>query len=107
MWRPAKESAILKDIEYCDDILFDNSACQKFWQYIKIKPEKWTEKTTGEPGNGFWMVAILGKSVIYYNDIEEGYNISAFTNHGEIDKYLPGQAKLHEVIDGLFCEMIK
>lgn len=46
-----------------------------FWNLIKIQPEKWSEKDYGAEGGGFWVVAIMGKEVIYYNDIEEGFNI--------------------------------
>lgn len=105
MWTPVKQDRIEKDIEYCGDILFDKPYCFKFWEYIKIVPEKWKEKTMGEEGGGFWVVAIIGKSVIYYNDIEEGYNFSTFTNYGEIDNYYCNQMELHEMIESLFYEI--
>jgi hypothetical protein len=107
MWAPVNKSRILKDIEYCDDILFSNPDCLKFWEYIKIQPEKWTEKTMGEDGGGFWVVAILGKSVIYYNDIEEGYNFSSFTKYGEIDHYYPNQMELYQMIESLYEEIAR
>ncbi len=105
MWTPVKEESIKKDVEYCGDILFDKPDCLRFWEYIKIVPEKWSEKTMGEEGGGFWVVAILGKSVIYYNDIEEGYNLSSFTNYGEIDNYYCNQMELHEMIESIFKEI--
>jgi hypothetical protein len=105
MWTPVKQERIEKDIKYCSDILFDKPSCLKFWEYLKIAPEKWHEKTMGEEGGGFWVVAILGKSVIYYNDIEEGYNLSAFTNYGEIDNYYCNQMELHEMIESIFYEI--
>ena len=105
MWTPVKQERIEKDIEYCGDILFDKPNRLKFWEYIKIVPEKWKEKTMGEEGGGFWVVAIIGKSVIYYNDIEEGYNLSTFTNYGEIDNYYCNQMELHEMIESIFYEI--
>ena len=102
MWTPAKKDKIETDIKFCDDILFVKPDCYKFWEYVKIKPEKWKENTMGQLGGGFWVVAMLGKSVIYYNDIEDGYNLSNFTNYGEIDHYRCGQAELHEVIESIF-----
>lgn len=107
MWTPVKEESINKYVEYCDNILFDKPDCLRFWNYIKIKPEKWTEKTMGEDGGGFWVVAIFGKTVIYYNDIEEGYNLSTFKNYGEIDNYDCNQIELHELIESLFHEIEK
>lgn len=59
----------------------------------------------GEEGGGFWVVAILGKSVIYYNDIEEGYNLSPFIKYGEIENYYCNQIELHEMIKSLFYEI--
>lgn len=107
MWTPVKETTIRKDIAYCGDLLFDQPACLQFWEYIQIIPEKWTEKTMGQVGGGFWVVAIIGKSVIYYNDIEEGYNRSPYTRYGEIDAYNCGQLQLHEIIESLFYEISK
>lgn len=101
-WTPAPLERILKDMEYCGDILFYRPDCLKFWEYIKIAPEKWEEKTMGKEGGGFWVVAILGKTVIYYNDIEEGYNWSPFTSYGQIDYYYPNQMELHQMIESLF-----
>lgn len=59
----------------------------------------------GKDGGGFWVVAILGKSVIYYNDIEEGYNLSTFIDYGKIENYNCSQMELHEMIESLFYEI--
>ena len=106
MWRPASKESILKDIEYCNDILSLQPDCLKFWEYVKIEPEKWIEKTMAEI-NGFWVVAIMGKSIIYYNDVEEGYNCSPFTTYGIIDEYYPVQIELYQMIESLYEEIIK
>jgi hypothetical protein len=107
MWIPVKKEYILKDIEYCNDLLFDRPDCLRFWEYIKIQPEKWIEKTMGEDGGGFWVVGLIGKTAIYYNDIEEGYNLSSFSNYGEIDMYCAGQAELHDMVQSLYNEIEK
>lgn len=105
MWTPINEDNIKRDVERCNDILLNKPNCLKFWEYIKIIPEKWQEKTMGNEGGGFWVIAILGKSVIYYNDIEEGYNLSTFTKYGEIDNYYCNQMELHEMIESIFYEI--
>ncbi|MBW3524041.1 hypothetical protein [Chryseobacterium sp. NKUCC03_KSP] len=105
MWTPINEEIIKKDVEYCNDILFNKPSCLKFWEYIKITPEKWQENTMGKDGGGFWVIAILGKSVIYYNDIEEGYNLSTFRDYGKIENYNCSQMELHEMIESLFYEI--
>jgi hypothetical protein len=102
MWKPVEKSRILKDVYYCELILSLQPNHLKFWEYIKITPEKWIERTLGEQGGGFWVVAMIGKKVIYYNDIEEGYNLSPFTNYGEIDEYLPNQMELHAMVESLY-----
>lgn len=107
MWEPATKARVLKDQEYRNDILSLEPDCLKFWEYLCIEPEKWTERHMGERGGGFWVVAILGKSVIYYNDIEEGYNLSSFTHYGSIDHYCAGQLELHEVIISLYAEITR
>ena len=58
-----------------------------FWNLIKIPPQKWQEDEYGYEGGGFWVVAIFGNSVIYYNDIEEGFNVSPYINYGHISEY--------------------
>jgi hypothetical protein len=65
-----------------------------FWEMIKFGPEKWNEQTYGTEGGGFWVVALVGQRVIYYNDIEEGFNISKFTRYGTIDEYWCNQDDL-------------
>ena len=107
MWKPATKEKIKKDIEWCGDVLFIQPDCLKFWEYIKIEPEKWKEKQKGHEGNGFWIVAIMGKAVIYYNDIEEGYNLSPFTTFGEIDEYYCNQAELYQIIESLYKEITR
>ena len=59
----------------------------EFWKSIKIEPEKWNEKEYGNEGGGFWVVAIFDGKVIWYNDIEDGFNISEFEKIGEIKEY--------------------
>jgi len=95
-WKPTTE------IEIWDII---NSACarmtleqEKTWGIIKITPEKWTERTYGELGGGFWVVAIIGSNVIWFNDIEDGFNQSSYKKYGEISAYYCNQSNLeHEV----------
>ncbi len=77
-----------------------------FWNLIKTTPQKWQESEYGEEGGGFWVVAIFGKEVIYYNDIEEGFNISPYENFCHIKEYWCNQSELNWTIRGLY-ERIK
>ena len=67
----------------------------KFWNQIKIEPEKWEEIEYGNEGGGFWVVAIFRSRVIYYNDIEEGFNISPYKTYGKIEEYWCSQDDLN------------
>lgn len=85
MWTP------IKITELYDEILKGEKELQgelfNFWELIKIYPEKWEEKEYGSEGGGFWVVAICGRRVIWYNDIEGGFNISNYSQYGIIDEY--------------------
>ncbi|GAA0563699.1 hypothetical protein [Chitinophaga japonensis] len=79
---------------------------QRFWFAIKINPEKWEEATYGTEGGGFWVVALIGKSVIWYNDIEEGFNISKYNDYGIISEYWSNQDELDVVVSSLWKTII-
>ncbi|MFL9833227.1 hypothetical protein [Chryseobacterium terrae] len=66
----------------------------QFWNEIKFKPTKWTEHEFGDEGGGFWAVAKYKSFVLYYNDIEEGFNISKFEKEGKILNYGAEQDEL-------------
>jgi len=73
----------------------------RFWEFIKVPPVKWEGQTFSEGGDGFWVVAIFGVQVIWYNDIEDGFNISNYTRFGQIDNYQVNQSELYQVTEGL------
>jgi hypothetical protein len=79
-----------------------NGELLNFWELIKIYPEKWNEETYGKEGSGFWVVGLIGRRVIYFNDIEEGFNISDYKTYGTIDDYFCNQDKLAWAIQTLF-----
>lgn len=69
-----------------------------FWNEIKINPKKWSEDEYGNEGNGFWVVAKFKNLVVYYNDIEDGFNISDFKEEGKIENYCAEQDELNIAI---------
>lgn len=91
-WQPISSDELKENI---------NSACvrmdmeqKQIWEQIRITPEKWIQHPWGDLGGGFWVVAITGKNVIWYNDIEEGFNCSSYTTYGTIAEYWCNQDDL-------------
>lgn len=95
-WKPTSE------IEIRDLI---DSACERMsaeqarvWERIKVPPEKWHQDPWGNEGNGFWVVALVGKWVVWFNDIECGFNLSIYASYGTIDEYWCNQDGLESVV---------
>jgi hypothetical protein len=57
---------------------------QRFFAQVRIAPAKWQLPPWGDDGGGFWAVAVYGNRVLWYNDIEDGFNVSTFVVPGEI-----------------------
>lgn len=60
---------------------------RRLWEAIRIEPQKWQQHPYGDQGAGFWVVALAGRTVIWYNDIEEGFNRSRYSTYGTIGDY--------------------
>lgn len=99
-WKPITLIGLYDEIQRTETEL--NGELWNFWQLIQIDPAKWQEKEYGEEGGGFWVVAICGTKVIYYNDIEEGFNISHYKTYGQIEEYCCNQDQLNESVMRLF-----
>ena len=90
-WKPVSR-------EYLDAVIANglaayDEAVRNEWDRIKIEPEKWRCSPWGDQGGGFWAVALRGSEVLWYNDIEEGFNVSSFSRHGVIDEYYCDQTE--------------
>ncbi|HYD81557.1 MAG TPA: hypothetical protein VEC06_17260 [Paucimonas sp.] len=95
-WEPISETAIWENI---------NEAClrmsppqAKTWEAIRIIPEKWQQSPWGNRGGGFWAVAIIGRLVVWFNDIEDGFNVSRYSQHRVIDEYWCNQDELEVAV---------
>lgn len=56
---------------------------REFFQGASIAPAKWRLTPWGDEGGGFRAVAVNLDRVLWYNDIEEGFNVSRFDVEGE------------------------
>jgi hypothetical protein len=95
-WEPILESELLEELNNSFNRMNDKQ--KKLWDIIKISPEKWRQEPYGNEGNGFWVIAIFDNTVIWYNDIEEGFNQSAYSKYGQIDEYGCDQNQLEWVL---------
>ena len=98
-WEPITEEALLARIaQGCARMTV---AQQRLWNAIRIRPEKWQQHPYGDAGGGFWTLALIGRTAIWYNDREDGFNRSVYSTHGVIDDYWCNQDELEITIEYL------
>jgi len=68
---------------------------RRIFDLVRIIPEKWALPPWGDEGGGFWVVGVLGRYAIWYNDIEEGFNVSVYCEWGLLADYTCDQLELH------------
>ena len=102
-WNPISEKALRGRVAQGEARM---SASQlRLWKAIRIEPEKWQQHPYGDPGKGFWVVALIGRNVIWYNDIEEGFNRSLYTTYGQIEDYWCNEDELELTIEYLMTSL--
>jgi hypothetical protein len=100
-WLPINLQELLSDLE-ANEKRMDVKAAE-LWSKISIAPEKWEEVEMGEEGEGFYVVAIMEDWIIWYNDIEDGYNLSKFKEHGHIQGYQVEQYELVHIVNRIIA----
>ena len=94
-WAPISrndlDALVARDLAECPP---DEAA---FFSSIAAEPVKWSQSPFGDEGGGFWVIGIWEDNVLWYNDIEEGFNISCFETPGTIpaSEYWCNQDTLH------------
>lgn len=91
-WAPIAENALQGRI--AQGVARMSSELSRLSEAISITPGKWQQHSYGEQGAGFWVVALIGKSVVWYNDLEEGFNRSRYSSYGTIEDYWCNQDEL-------------
>ncbi|RYZ40553.1 MAG: hypothetical protein EOP49_29460 [Sphingobacteriales bacterium] len=79
-----------------------NEAEFNFWSFIRIEPRRWLEPTMADDIGGFWSVAVFGNKVLYYNEYEEGFNVSRYTSYGTIAEYHSNQNDLYDTVTVIY-----
>jgi hypothetical protein len=57
---------------------------REYFASVAIEPERWLQTPWGDEGSGFWAVSLDADRVLWFNDIEEGFNVSRFSERGAI-----------------------
>jgi hypothetical protein len=65
--------------------LDESSAAEKrLFEETAISPVRWRQSPWGDDTEGFWAVAVLRNRVLWFNEIEGGFNVSRFSTYGVI-----------------------
>lgn len=102
-WSPISEAKIWDQINEAESRMEPDVA--KLWQFVRVLPHKWDQHPWGDEGGGFWVVAVFGSRVVWFNDIEDGFNVSRYRVPGEIADYWCNQSNLDHVIQQLLNEV--
>jgi hypothetical protein len=95
-WTPISSEELKKEID--SGITKISSRARALWSILRVTPQKWVLSPWGDEGGGFWVVATGGENCIYYNDIEDGFNVSRYTQHGIIADYFCSHDELQWVV---------
>jgi hypothetical protein len=102
-WTPIGETSIWDKIIRAESRM--NVEQSRLWELLKITPSKWQQSPWGDAGGGFWAVGLIGNQVIWFNDIEDGFNISKYKSHGDIEEYWCNQDELEWAIQSILNAM--
>lgn len=103
MWQPISEEKIYEFINDAERAM--KPQVRNLWEKIKIPPQKWQQSPMGDLGGGFWVIALIGQTCIYYNDIEDGFNQSEYDQYGLIKDYYCNQTNLLEYLNWLTADL--
>ena len=96
-WTALKKGNLMMEIFLAEHNL--DQECSTFWDQIKINPSIWKCEDVIE--DNFWAVAKHQNYVVWYNDIEEGFNISIYKTEGIILKYSAFKDDLNQALNKL------
>jgi len=103
MWQPISEEKIQDLVENAEWMMAPKA--RYVWDKIKIPMQKWQLSPWGDMGGGFWVVALIGQTCIYYNDIEEGFNSSEYESFGVLKTYGCNQTDLLSYLNWLIQDL--
>lgn len=97
------EAAILKlTIQGRDHMTFKQ---KRIWDAITIHPEAWLYRHPNGHDSHVWVVALIGRSVISYNEWDGGFDRSQFFRYGEIAQFGWGNDDLDVAVQHVLNEL--
>jgi hypothetical protein len=93
MWTPIDLERLYDRINRGDAAM--DQATRRLWNVIRVEPEKWQLHPWGDMGGGFWVVGVIGRYALWFNDIEDGFNISRYEKVGVLFEYCCDQEELN------------
>jgi hypothetical protein len=91
-WQPISEEDIWHEINAAWSRM--DFKQRRVWDAIRILPERWTQQKLLH-AHGSWVVAVIGRTLIWYDEVEEGFVVSLWTTYGLIDgDYQSGEQPL-------------
>ena len=93
-WTPITLTELNKHI--ATDLADFSDEDRAYFDTVAVDPHKWRQSPYGDEGGGFWVIAVDQDRVLWYNDIEGGFNVSRFTARGTIpdDEYWCNQDRI-------------
>jgi hypothetical protein len=101
-WTPISEEHLSSLI--ADAVAIMEPPARSLLALVRVRPVKWRLPPWGDQGGGFWVVGVLGERVVWYNDIEWGFNVSRYETHGLIAEYGCNQDELQHTMYALLWQ---
>src|SRR5690242_11212796 len=76
--RLALEARLSRELSDCSE------EQKRFFAQVCISPSRWKLSPWGDASGGFWVVAVHFDRVLWYNDVEDGFNVSRYEVTGQI-----------------------
>ena len=67
------------------------------WNAVKTLPDLWFCPVWNDGNEKFWAVGIIGNHVIWFNHVEDGFNISRYAKIGTIEEYWCNQDDISHI----------